>query len=152
MIVSLIAGNEEIEIMELSDSSAWNTEQIIIRDWTDSTQVSLQLSVTDETPGHLLEAGLDNFRVFDEVSSSVDGTPFENIDIFPNPATTSTQVLNAPDQIISAQLIDVLGRSYPVIVNGSELIFNTVPSGQYFLRLRDDADQTYISKLQVIRN
>ena len=152
MIVSLIAGNEEIEIMELSDSSAWNTEQVIIRDWTDSMQVSIQFSVTDVTPGHLLEAGVDNFRAFDDVRSSVDDSRFENINIFPNPATTSTQVLNAPDQILSAQLIDVLGRSYPVIVDGSELLFNAIPSGQYFLRLRDDADQTYISKLQVIRN
>jgi len=116
--VSLIAGNEVIEVLELSDNSLWNTEQIVIRDWTDSTQVALQFSVLDLTPGHLVEAGVDNFRVFDEVRSSVSGTQFQDIRIFPNPATTSVQVLDAPEQIISAQLLDVLGKRYPVIVDG----------------------------------
>ena len=149
--VSLIDGNEVIEVLELSDNSLWNTEQIVIRDWTDSTQVALQFSVLDLTPGHLVEAGVDNFRVFDEVRSSVSGTQFQDIRIFPNPATTSVQVLDAPEQIISAQLIDVLGRRYPVIVDGPELLFNPISNGQYFLILQDDADQTYISKLQIIR-
>jgi choice-of-anchor B domain-containing protein len=152
MIVSLIAGNEEIVVLELSDSNAWETEQIIIRDWTDSTQVSLQFSVTDEAPGHLLEAGVDNFTLFDDVRSSVIDNRFGEISIFPNPATTSVQVLDAPDRILSAQLLDVLGRTYPVLIDGTELIFNAIPTGQYFLRLRDEADQTYISKLQIIRN
>ena len=111
----------------------------------------MQFSVLDLTPGHLVEAGVDNFRVFDEVRSSVSGTQFQDIRIFPNPATTSVQVLDAPEQVRSAQLIDVLGRRYPVIVDGPELLFNPIPIGHYFLILQDDADQTYISKLQIIR-
>ncbi len=150
MICSILTPEDQIEVLAIEEDALWNQSSIRIKDWTNSTMIQLQFSVEDEEPGHLLEAGIDNFIILDDVSSAVNKSSIPSVELAPNPASRFVQLLNEGITPKSAELIDITGRRHKVFVDGSMLFFNPIMSGSYFLVIEDSSGKKYLNTVQII--
>lgn len=96
--------------------------------------VNLILEVADMAPGHLVEAGLDNFVIVETVGLA-DNTSNPAISIFPNPTSGSVNIqVHAPVNNGSLQFTDIsgrkVGRSHQLI-QGKNIISVPNTAGMY---------------------
>jgi hypothetical protein len=92
----------------------WMPRSFKLSDYTTvTTNLHIEVKAEDYNPGHLLEAGVDWFRV-------TDGNAFIGIDehkvvnnsvmVYPNPATDNVNVICTDGEITSIQLVDLSGK------------------------------------------
>jgi hypothetical protein len=104
-------------------TSTWINKNIRILDYTTlSNNMTLEVKTADNTPGHLVEAAFDRFKIIENGAVSVSEIAEQlNISIYPNPFmeefTINTSDLNGKVNVV---VIDIAGR---------EVLNNTYKSG-----------------------
>ena len=111
----------------------------------------MQFSIIDVSPSHILEAGIDVFNVYDDVNTSTTFLETSEISLSPNPASTFTKIIDGPDHIVHAELVNSSGVMRKLSVSDSNLTWGSLPTGQYYIRLIDNDNRIYISPIQIIR-
>ena len=101
--------------------------------------MSLVLRASDDAPGHLVEAGLDGFKVVEMSSVAIASSDSRPVfEIWPNPASEAVQV-NWSGAPATLEILDMAGRvvrSNTVVLQGTNMIPLACAPGAYLLRIR----------------
>jgi len=96
--------------------------------------MQLILEADDVTPGHLVEGGIDNFRIT-ETTGVQDAEAGINVSIFPNPANDFVTItISRPFGKGHVQLFDMAGKAVGnqySIASGANVIRFPVAAGVY---------------------
>lgn len=98
--------------------------------------------------GHLLEGGLDVFRVVDgETSTAISITDSDNISIFPNPFRNNINIVLDPIEYKMISVYDITGRQVhkSKVVNNQTVITNIETPG-YYTAIIERQDGTLLSQ------
>lgn len=177
LIVTLSNGIDSVavDVVTLS-ASQWTEKTIRVKDFiTPTANMRIVFKAEDRNPGHLVEAGVDVFKVFGLIDTTViiidttdtskgDSTivfirPLRDSDVsvqaFPNPFKDelSISVLNFPSHHGELELTDGLGRViHRQPMNGKNFtttLQTRLPSGVYMLQFFDK--KRLIQSLKVVR-
>ena len=90
--------------------SQWVPFNFRVKDFIENpTQVRFIIEACDIAPGHLLEAGLDQFNVVDSATVGTPSIHAEQLVVFPNPGNGSA-IVRAGSAIASVWVMDISGR------------------------------------------
>lgn len=138
--VILSDGVNTIEVTTIDESlPVWFPESIeVAQTGLDLSQITIAFETSDfEDSGHLVEAGIDQFLVFDGVVSTNDLT--ELVATFsPNPFNDYISVSTEDQDLSDYTITDALGKVMLTgKLNGTETIINTknLIDGVYFIQL-----------------
>lgn len=136
--------------------STWVAANIVIEDHLTPTS-TMQLIVTarDDTPGHVVEGGLDLFQLIDAGTNGIDDlSGADEIILAPNPNNGRFEI-RLPDGIAgSFDLYDGLGKR---VVTGQQLLAGAtgveldLPGGVYTLRAITTNDRVLVQRLVIRR-
>jgi choice-of-anchor B domain-containing protein len=132
----------------------WIPRSYRVSDYTSATtNLKLEVKAEDYNPGHLLEAGVDLFRVTDgNLFLSVNENTITNQPVlaFPNPANTILNLLSVSDELESVQLIDMTGK---VLLNNklnstnATISLEGISNGIYSLKATLKSGKTSVQKI-----
>jgi len=162
MVITLSNGIETVflEQIDASESSSqWTFRNFRVLDYltpTNTMQFTIETSDQSGT-GHLVEGGLDLFRVVDSLPSSVSITPknAEHLFVYPNPAKTAlTVVFETKESNFEILLTEMSGRLlkravYAGTENTIQLDARDLPDGVYFIKLISGSN-AYLRKVTVL--
>jgi len=135
-LVKLNNGTTEATLFSLPISSGqWKAFSMPISQFVDITStMQLILEADDVTPGHLVEGGIDNFRIT-ETTGVQDAEAGINVSIFPNPANDFVTItVSRPFGNGHVQLFDMAGKAVGnqySIASGANVIRFPVAAGVY---------------------
>ena len=135
-LVKMSNGTSEVTLFSLATSaSQWRAFSMPISQFiTVTPTMQLILEVEDLTPGHLVEGGLDNFRIV-ETTGINDSDAAVSVNVFPNPANDRINVLvDAAFSKGHVQLYDMAGKAIGMqhsISSGNNSITLSMASGIY---------------------
>jgi hypothetical protein len=90
--------------------SQWVPFNFRVKDFIENpAQVRFIIEACDIAPGHLLEAGLDQFNVLDSATVGTPSIRAEQLVVFPNPGNGSA-IVRAGSAIASVWVMDLSGR------------------------------------------
>lgn len=152
-----------VENTNVSDHS-WRRFVFRLNDYiTPSSTVTVRFVAEDATPGSLIEALMDEFSLYDELSSTgiTEQILISTMGLWPNPATEQTRVTLVSKSAISdcqLQLIDPSGRmvyNQQIQLTVGEQEF-TVPTsnlsaGLYQVRIQHSNQMVATRKLTIMR-
>ncbi|MEO8066639.1 MAG: choice-of-anchor B family protein [Flavobacteriales bacterium] len=143
MMIYLTNGIDTIQI-ELVDDSDAGMGTWVSKTWSNWTTLPLTAnmrfiaSIRDETPGHIVEGGLDKFEVAETSSAGIHEEETFGVSLWPNPNDGSFTIA-APAAIGGTlQLFDAQGRAVGKqgVITSAEVRFAEQPaSGVYSLRV-----------------
>ena len=98
--------------------------------------------------GHLLEGGLDVFRVVDgETSAAVSITDSDNISIFPNPFKNKINIVLDPLEYKSISVYDITGRQvHKSKVVNNQTVISDIETPGYYTATIERQDGTLLSQ------
>lgn len=153
LVIELSNGTQTVQI-DFADQndpneSSWYTIEFRVEDLI-ATSAFMQLKVRsmDLTPGHLVEAGFDNFVVTDDLSSL--GTEVlamnEAIDLYPVPCREALNIrLNGLEESYETIRVEIVDVSSGKIISQESFasanllkLKNEFASGMYFVRIFGD--------------
>ena len=114
-----------------SNLSQWNEESFRVLDLLPATaNMRLILRTADDAPGHLVEAGLDHFRIRENWSVGIAGTTAGvAVQLFPNPNNGTFTLRDPSGSVRNVQVIDAQGRLVSErSMTGTEQVFSLVLS------------------------
>ena len=116
---------------------------IAIRDHisTDLSDIRLRIEVSDDLLGHLVEAGLDGFKVYEdrrELEISNDDNPI--ISVFPNPATHRL-IIEPKERLAQISSVEIFS------LNGQRISFQR--QGENVLDLAGFSPSIYILRVEL---
>ena len=144
--VSVYINDGGLKLVEKLNSTnfgqfTWIPRSYKVSDYTSATtNLKLEVHAQDYAPSHVVEAGVDLFRVTDgDLFSSVSENSIltNEILIFPNPANNYLTIASATEEMVSIQLIDLTGK---IILNSnvnstrSTLSLDGIAKGMYSVR------------------
>ena len=163
-----------LESTNISDAS-WTRVEHNLRDYVPLTSTMMfRFVASDEDPGSVVEAGVDDFEIVSYLESGASGIPGDTpqpaavrLDQnFPNPFNPETTIrfnIPPPGDRVTLGIYDVRGRLINRLVdrenivgertvrwNGKDSRGSDVSSGVYFYRLRT-GDQSFSKKLILLR-
>lgn len=156
LIIELSNGQDVVVIdraTEMEPMSEWLNKSFRISDYlTPTAAMTLKVTATDFTPGHLVEAGLDKFYVEDIMQPGFDENQAAIISVYPNPANNTitincrTQAANSELQItnLSGQLV----QQSTIHNSQSTIDISSLSKGIYILKVNDSKGYTlHVEKL-----
>ncbi|MDQ3100009.1 MAG: choice-of-anchor B family protein [Bacteroidota bacterium] len=157
LIISLDNGEETVVVETITNSetsNSWQLADIRIEDFLQPTSTMRFIVLAeDDQPGHLVEAGLDLFRVIDAATIGI-GTQADlaGSHIWPNPSN-GTFVITATDEADrSIEIQDALGRIVMAarrMQNGRlELDLDLAP-GTYLVRSINDHGSQLVKRIVI---
>lgn len=142
LTISISNGTNEVVIETISNNTnGWlaPTDFRILDFISLSNNMSLKFETADNPgTGHLVEAGVDNFKIYEDPFLPVEELENElTLDVSPNPFRTSL-FISIPDELQKGTLsvFDALGRTLFEIVNeNNQMEINTekLPPGVYYI-------------------
>ena len=134
----------------------WRSSSIRITDHlTPTDQMRFIAWVTDDLPGHLVEAALDRFEVVDNGTLGVTAPDASRMfRVWPNPSTGTIHVQLDADGPVDIEVLNALGAlvsSSQVSVSGNSVHDLQLPAGSYVIRLRD-SDGVVLSQPVMVIN
>ncbi|MCF8464143.1 MAG: choice-of-anchor B family protein [Flavobacteriales bacterium] len=145
-LVKMTNGTTEATLASLSGSaSQWKAFSMPISQFiTVTSTMQLKLEAEDFNPGHLVEGGLDNFRI-SETTGIVDSEAGIPVNVFPNPAKEFVNIsVGKPFQVGHVQLFDMAGKAIGNrhSISNSENIFRfSVAAGIYICEVVVDGQR-----------
>lgn len=138
-------------------NGTWQHRSYLVKEMIGLTsQMKLIVEASDNSPGHLVEAGLDHFLVYDELNSSQEELSASfKVKAWPNPFSDEIRVefTNGENNYLLT-MTDVTGRQVmqQEITNNQQIIsiYPKVPQGMYFLNIFHS--NKLIESLKVIRH
>jgi hypothetical protein len=120
----------------------WRSSSIRIADHlTPTDQMRFIAWVTDDQPGHLVEAAIDRFEVVDIGTAGVDGPESTRmLQVWPNPSLGGVHVqfdAIGPVDIEVHNTFGALVSTSQVLVSGTAMLDLELPAGTYVIRIRD---------------
>ena len=120
----------------------WRSSSIRIADHlTPTDQMRFIAWVTDDQPGHLVEAAMDRFEVVDIGTAGVDGPESTRmLQVWPNPSLGGVHVqfdAIGPVDIEVHNTFGALVSTSQVLVSGTAMLDLELPAGTYVIRIRD---------------
>jgi choice-of-anchor B domain-containing protein len=119
LVIKLTDGNTTVTLEQVNEASAnnssWQSRSFRVANYF-SPNSNLQLIVTamDNVPGHLVEAGFDNFHVADSVNGIAEPINQTAISVYPNPfngaATVQYSLTSKPEAGAFIEVKDITGR------------------------------------------
>jgi hypothetical protein len=126
-----------------SPLSQWTDFSFRVLDYlTDVNQVRFAIEACDVAPGHLVEAGLDLFEVYDSITVGISSMTDSNADIIivPNPSIDQA-LLKSPIAFSECSVFDLSGRTVHVNQGGAlqhEIALpDNLPAGVYTVSVTD---------------
>ncbi|MBP6335686.1 MAG: choice-of-anchor B family protein [Bacteroidia bacterium] len=153
MVIYLSNGTDmvvlETVIFGSSGLGTWFDSNFLISPLLTATStMQLIVYLNDEAPGHILEGGLDHFRIIGQTNVGLNGAEKiseTRIRAFPNPFTHEARILYTCKEYKSGarlEIVDVIGKVLEVqSLNASEgelIVAKNLPSGVYFARIVSD--------------
>ena len=141
----------QIEVLDLSNAtlSAWTEFEIKISDFmTPTPNMTLTLVATDDNPGHVMEAGIDHFRVIEGSTAELENALSSSINIYPNPAQDQLNITG-----LNTGTFEVTDLSGRLVHSGtiSEVIdVKNLNAGLYLIHLKDETGATVKVQKQLI--
>ena len=134
---------EQIDFADVNDSEvgSWASKSVQLNGLIDLTDnMQLRIRCIDQSPGHLVEAGFDNFRIIDMASVGIAQINAKtDLSIYPNPFHREMNIeLRAPIELIKVEVLDLTGRliDQREFKNTSVVRFkNEYQKGIYFLNI-----------------
>lgn len=147
MRISLSNGESIIILEEIKTSSAgWTSLKSFVVDPTKipfTDNMSIVITAADYDPGHLLEAGFDQFSVLGEVISSIHNEDFYRpVVLFPNPAVDFIDLVYDDIGIEQVSIISANGKLFslpvgPTVYHTKRLNIGHLPHGIYWVEMVD---------------
>ena len=156
MSVKLSNGSTSIEIdnadVNSSDNSSWANRSIRISDFiTPTNNMRFIIETADLGSGHLVEAGLDKFMVFDGAVGVNEVNENNNFIISPNPFNEVINIqLNEVLNNLEIKVFDVTGKMLDnYSFNNEQLITlnNNYDKGVYIINIYVDGELLETQKL-----
>ncbi|MEM9835983.1 MAG: choice-of-anchor B family protein [Bacteroidota bacterium] len=159
--IEISDGTETVLVREYTDNTTdWMVDSFNIAAFISPTEtMQIIVTSTDQTnTGHLVEAGFDDFEIFDAPISSTEEITLVGLEaiVFPNPSqegfALQYRLPTTPRQTVSLEIINTLGQTVEQRQLGAtqaatvNLGFDW-PSGAYFARLFVDGQLAYTTKL-----
>ncbi|MGB3547974.1 MAG: choice-of-anchor B family protein [Saprospiraceae bacterium] len=159
--VELTNGSETVTLAEYTTSaSTWREDSFLLNEIAIdlSGELRIRFTAVDQPEGHLSEAGLDNFEIYDGATVATEDVrlPDLRVSIAPNPSAEAFRVsydLPVTAGRVEALAYDVTGRllerrqlSNQAGAANFQIGGNWLP-GTYFLRLVADGKPVYATKL-----
>lgn len=143
--ISIMDSNNVYQVMTIKDTfviSEWRPIRFRIKDFTNATKLRLIIEASDDkAQGHLVEAGIDAFKILDE-GSTTSNTEITNdkIVLWPNPALDFITIDLPKDYKYSQiRIVDIMGRVICQNVTEPRLFsLLNIKGGLYFVQLRAD--------------
>lgn len=153
LIVKVNNGSNITTLASLPVTNGWTNFSISLDAFTDLTDSMRVYFETADTPsGHLVEAGIDRFRIVD--ATGIDEVSAPTMNIYPNPSNGAATVrLVGPFQKAELRVFDSMGRqvvSNKRMVSGNNPLETYLDSGIYFVETVVDG-QRIVAKLVVER-
>ncbi len=132
----------------------WRSSSIRIADFlTPTDQMRFIAWATDDNPGHLVEAGLDDLEVVDNGTvGQVERTSRNDLRVWPNPSSGHIQVALETDGPATVDVLNSLGSlvsTHQVLVSGTAVVELSLPAGTYVLQM-ENTEGVFRSKPVVI--
>jgi len=156
MTISLSNGSDTVPIATFDDSSPmslWRFNNIRIADhMVPSAAMRFMVRIADETPGHVLEGGLDVFGIYPESNTGIaSNNAAAGMHIWPNPATSQVTVSVAGGALL--KVVDAVGREVgPALrMTGDQRTMDLdLPAGTYFIKATTKTGQILVERLVVV--
>lgn len=161
MIVELIIGGVAYEVGRMEGYRAfWELAEIRPLDYAPLNQVNfLRISIADQSPDQILEAGIDHFRIIELNNTAAETPELEiSLKVWPVPNQGDFQVewdhkgKVMPDKL---EMIDLYGKTLIVrdLQRGqnSLKIATPLPSGMYILQLKRNGLSVGSTKMTIMR-
>ena len=155
MFVKISNGLQVENVQVLTESSvnngSWSFEEFRVSDYltpTSTMELIVKTADWDSDGGHIVEAGLDLFNVYDNSSASLDFVLDKGFTIYPNPSLSEFNIY-CPDfnhKIILVQ--DIFGKEI-YRENSSEdlIILKNLDSGVYTVKVLNESGACFVSKI-----
>lgn len=147
------SGVTQIASLSLDNAtvSQWTNYSISVADFmTPTDQMQLTFLATDYSPGHVMKAGLDHFRVTEQSGAGITVKDNQDISIYPNPASTELNILG--DFTGTIELLDLSGRLITQeVVNSNTIDISHLNPGLYVLVLRNQVGEKVLVQKQEVR-
>jgi hypothetical protein len=146
LLISLSNGVTTVVVETVLPSTpgmgTWRSSSIRIADHlTPTDQMRFIAWVTDDQPGHLVEAALDRFEVVDIGTVGVTGPePARMLQVWPNPSSGIVHVQLDADGPMDVDVLNTLGAlvsTTQVVVSRNSVLDLQLPAGSYVIRTRD---------------
>ena len=156
MTISLSNGSDTVPIATFDDSSPmslWRFNNIRFADhMVPSAAMRFMVRIADETPGHVLEGGLDVFGIYPESNTGIaSNNAAAGMHIWPNPATSQVTVSVAGGALL--KVVDAVGREVgPALrMTGDQRTMDLeLPAGTYFIKATTKTGQILVERLVVV--
>ncbi len=118
--------------------------------------MQLIVDIDDQNPGHILEGGLDHFRISGQLNVGLNkpsSTGLKLIQSFPNPfqINTSIRYSNAENGKTTLELFDAMGKILEQTIlesqSGEISVGEKLSAGIYFVRISSDLGYSETLKL-----
>ena len=157
--IDLSNGMDTVEVLTINsafNSDIWKETKFLVSDIMDaSDEMRIHLTSADPEPDHVVEAGIDDFRVAEQAPTNIfSSEELENLQLYPNPVNNqlsiSFQQLEA--KRLNLSLIDLHGRlltqlNIPPTKEWHQELAFPYPAGIYFLQIRKDNRLIAVRKL-----
>ena len=150
----------EFALATTPGNSSWVHKSFKISDYIIPTAtMQLKVRTADNSPGHLVEAGFDNFLIKEGATGITENFAEDNglMTVYPNPfsgeTTITYQLKNKLAENGSIQITDITGRIIEIIAltktKGTTIINPSMETGIYFARLINGNE--IISTLKIVK-
>lgn len=134
---------EQIDFADVNDAEvgSWASKSVQLNGLIDLTDImQLRIRCIDQSPGHLVEGGFDNFRIIEMASVGIAQINTKtDLSIYPNPFHTNINIeLTDPIELVKVEVLDLTGRliEQRAFKNTSLIQFeNEYQKGIYFLNV-----------------
>ncbi|MEO5675479.1 MAG: choice-of-anchor B family protein [Chitinophagales bacterium] len=163
--VYITDGNSTVLVLQINEDnfseSEWNYHEFHVNDFiVPNATMQMKFKALDKDPGHVTEAGIDYFRIDDELGNEVKGiapgAPY--LSAYPNPFSDQSLVtfdLGLQNTDASIDVYDVLGNkleSHPVkSLMGSMKVGRNLCDGVYLVHLVEQTKTTRVVKMVKVK-
>lgn len=143
--------------MNSAGQSSWHASNFLISSITTvSSTMQLIVDIDDQNPGHILEGGLDHFRISGQLNVGIkqaSSSGLRLIQSYPNPFQSNTFIRysNAESGKSTLEIFDALGKVLEQTIldksNGEISVGEQLPAGIYFARINSALGQSQTLKL-----
>lgn len=159
LTIALDNGITVVTVETVSEASTgdgtWVPRNIRIEDFiTPTANMQLVATASDQTPGHVVEAGLDRFELVYQNTNAVVELDNGNVQIWPNPNNGYFRIGLPASLSATLELSDATGRLVHrerITQGDTAMDVGHLPSGTYTLRAITAEGSSYRTKIIVIR-
>jgi hypothetical protein len=153
LLISLSNGTTTTVVENITTSaSTWQEVTFAVEDYIQPTaDMRFVARASDDAPGHVVEAGIDRFEVFDLATVQVAEVAATSFRVWPNPST-GTVFIEAPPGIHDLLVSDVAGRIIRqgrLVVEEGRTAGMQLSPGAYMVRLMVDGSGPLTAKVLV---